>query len=137
MGILLDSSVFIAGERAGTTVRSLAEALAQRYPNQEFALSVVTLSELAHGVSRADSEARRALRQRYLDEVCFLLPAHPVSSSIALRAGLLNGACQMQGKRIAFADLLIGVTALEMGYAVGTSNVRHLRMIPDLKVLEI
>ncbi len=31
-------------------------------------------------------------------------------------------------------DLLIGTTALELGYMVVTHNVRHFQMIPDLVV---
>jgi len=53
---------------------------------------------------------------------------------VALRAGQIDGLLQAQGIRVAISDLLIGATALELGYAVGTHNVRHFRMIPDLRV---
>ena len=42
-----------------------------------------------------------------------------------------------KGITIPFADLLIGVTALHFGYAVGTRNKRHFKLIPDLKVLSL
>ena len=35
---------------------------------------------------------------------------------------------------IPFQDLLIGVTALDLGYAVATHNVKHFEKIPDLKI---
>ena len=41
---------------------------------------------------------------------------------------------QAKGIRIPLADLLIGATALELGYAVATHNVRHFERIPDLIV---
>ncbi len=41
------------------------------------------------------------------------------------------------GLVIATADLLIGITALYYGYAIGTRNVRHFQMIPGLKVLSL
>ena len=44
---------------------------------------------------------------------------------------------QAQGTRIALADLLIGATALELGYAVLTGNLRHFRMIPNLVVKQM
>jgi predicted nucleic acid-binding protein len=47
-------------------------------------------------------------------------------------AGMKGG-----GLVIATADLLIRVTALHYGYAVGTRNVRHFRMIPGLTVLSL
>ena len=34
----------------------------------------------------------------------------------------------------AVGDLLIGATALELGYGVATHNVRHFRLIPSLVV---
>ena len=41
---------------------------------------------------------------------------------------------QTRGILIAFQDLLIGVSAPELGYAVMTHNVRHFQMIPNLVV---
>lgn len=38
------------------------------------------------------------------------------------------------GKVIPFSDLLIGATALQFGYGVGTRNLRHFQMIPNLTV---
>jgi predicted nucleic acid-binding protein len=35
------------------------------------------------------------------------------------------------------ADLLIGTTAPELGYAVATHNIRHFQLIPDLIVKQI
>lgn len=54
--------------------------------------------------------------------------------AIAFRAGRLDGSLQAAGTRVALGDLLIGATALELGYAVATHNVRHFRMIPGLMV---
>src|SRR5438105_15034835 len=33
------------------------------------------------------------------------------------------------------SDLLIGVSALELGYGVGTANVRHFQLIPGLNII--
>ena len=35
------------------------------------------------------------------------------------------------------SDLLIGASALELGYGVGTSNVRHFQLIPGLNVIQL
>ena len=64
------------------------------------------------------------------------VPLHPITSAIALRAGLIDGQTQAVGTRIPLADLFIGVTALELGFSVATANVRHFRMIPGLTVTE-
>jgi predicted nucleic acid-binding protein len=41
---------------------------------------------------------------------------------------------QAAGTRIALADLLIGSTALELGFAVATANARHFGLIPKLAI---
>jgi predicted nucleic acid-binding protein len=57
--------------------------------------------------------------------------------AIALRAGELDGENQAQGLKFALPDLLIGATALELGYSVGTSNVRHFGDAHGLTVLRL
>jgi len=68
------------------------------------------------------------------DDLLAGTPVHPVTIAIALRAGQTDGQMQAAGKRIALADLLIGSTALELGYSVATANVRHFATIPDLSI---
>ncbi len=41
------------------------------------------------------------------------------------------------GRMIPFADLLIGATALHFGYSIGTRNLRHFQMVPNLSVIQI
>jgi hypothetical protein len=55
---------------------------------------------------------------------------------IAELAGRIEGEQAAAGVSIAFEDLLIGVTALYLGYAVATLNVRHFQNIPGLQVLQ-
>ncbi len=49
-------------------------------------------------------------------------------------AGKIEGEQAAQGISIAFEDLLIGSTALHLGYSVATLNARHFRLIPGLSV---
>jgi predicted nucleic acid-binding protein len=42
-----------------------------------------------------------------------------------------------QGVSIDFPDLLIGATALHLGFAVVTLNMRNFQQIPGLSVLQI
>ncbi|MBZ5505874.1 MAG: hypothetical protein LAO78_10340 [Acidobacteriia bacterium] len=48
----------------------------------------------------------------------------------------IEGQQKAKGIRIAFEDLLIGATALHLGYAVATFNLRHLQNIPGLSVIQ-
>ena len=105
--------------------------------DEGIAISVVTVLELAHGITRADTTERRERRQRFLDELLTGVPVQPVTIQIALRAGQIDGQSQARGIRIPLSDLLIGVSALELGYGVGTANVRHFQLIPGLNVISI
>ena len=53
------------------------------------------------------------------------LPIHLVTIAVALRVGQIDGESQAKGVRLPLVDLLIGVTALELGYSVATDNLRH------------
>jgi len=137
VGIVLDSSVLIAAERAGKNPRQVIEEIAVSLGDTEATLSVVTITELAHGIERADSGARRTTRERFLKELLREISVEPVTTAIAIRAGRIDGGLQAQGQRVPLADLLIGTTALELGYSVVTQNVRHFEMIPNLDVKRI
>ena len=73
----------------------------------------------------------------FLDELLSAVLVHPVTLAIALRAGQIDGASAAQGVRVALGDLLIGVTALEVGFGVATANLRHFGMIPGLDVVMV
>jgi len=117
---MLDSTAAVAAERQGKNARQLLESVARETGDEGIAVSVITVLELAHGISRADTPERRQQRQRFLDELLIGLPIQPVTVAIALRAGQIDGQSQAKGVRIPLSDLLIGsvqwslVTELEL-----------------------
>ncbi|MGA2340825.1 MAG: PIN domain-containing protein [Terracidiphilus sp.] len=137
MGLVLDSTVFITAERRGLSARQTLEQIAARFPGEQYAISVVTLVELSHGVARADSPQRMSARQQYLDELIVVSPVQPISVAIALRAGQIDGESTARGVRLPISDLLIGATALELGYKVATSNLRHFQLVPGLEIVSV
>jgi tRNA(fMet)-specific endonuclease VapC len=135
VGLILDSSVVIAGERRGHTVRQILEQFRSDYGETEIGLSVVTIVELIHGVQRAETEERRQRRQTFVDELIRDVPVHPVTLEVARLAGRIEGGQAAHGVTIAFEDLLIAATALQLGFGVVTGNVRHFEQIPALNVV--
>ena len=61
----------------------------------------------------------------------------PFTREMASLAAKIDAQMKKDGLVIATADLLIGVTALYYGYAIGTHNTRHFQMIPGLKVISL
>ena len=136
MGLVLDSSVLIAAERVKRPVSQLLAALSTEYWEAEFLLSSISVMELEHGWHRANTPEIAAKRRRYLDEVMHILPVEPFTREMAILAAKIDAEMKKVGLVIATADLLIGA-ALHLGYAIGTRNVRHFRMIPGLNVLPL
>jgi predicted nucleic acid-binding protein len=134
MGLILDSSVLIAAERRGQTVALLLGQVLGAMGDQETALSAVALVELVHGIHRADTQQRRARREAFIQELLADVPVYPFTQQVALLAGRIDGEQQSRGVKVPFPDLLIGATALHLGYALVTANPRHFQMIPGLVV---
>lgn len=97
--------------------------------------SAVTVAELVHGVVRANTPEIRDRRRAFIDELKKHVPVHAVTDSTAEIAGQLSGIQAAKGITLPAADLLIGASAIEQGYAVATLNFRHFQQIPGLQVL--
>jgi predicted nucleic acid-binding protein len=91
MGLILDSSVLISAERQGKNARQMLTSIADKVGETEVGISVVTLVELAHGAARADTSGRRANREDFIAELLTAMPIRPVTVSLALRTGQLDG----------------------------------------------
>lgn len=137
MGVILDSSVLIAGERRKESVRELLNRVRSAHGDVDCALSVVTIVELTHGIYRAKSDPDRERRRVFSEELRRDMVVHPVTVEIAELAGRIEGEQAARGVTIAFQDLLIGATALHLGYSVATLNVADFQKIPALSVTQV
>lgn len=133
MGLILDSSVLIAAERRGETVKQMVERLHFAMGDAECALSAMSAIELTHGIYRAKAATDRERRRLFCEEVFRDLIVHPVSLAIAQLAGQIEGEQAAIGVSIAVEDLIIGATALHLGFDVATLNVKNFQLIPGLK----
>jgi tRNA(fMet)-specific endonuclease VapC len=127
MGVILDSSTVIAGERKGQLVADLLAGIRLALGPEPIALSTVSVVELEHGIWRAKDAAQADRRGHFFEDLFAAIPIHPLTFEIARRAARIDAESKKEGSAIPFQDLIIGVTALEFGYAVATLNVRHFR----------
>lgn len=137
MGLILDSSIVIAAERRGHTVRQILQLIQIKYGEIDIALSVVTIAELMHGVYRAKTEADKQRRMAFVERLASDVPVHPMTIETARMVGRIEGQQAAQGIAIGFEDLVIGVTALQLCFDIATLNVRHFEHIPGLKIVSI
>jgi len=61
----------------------------------------------------------------------------PYTKETAMLAGKVDGEQQSKGVVIPFGDLLIGATALSLGFSMLTANLRHFQKIPGLTVVQL
>jgi tRNA(fMet)-specific endonuclease VapC len=134
VGLIVDTSTIVTAERRGRSVSKILTQMREAWGETEVGLSAVTLVELVHGIQRAKLEEQRRRRDAFVEELMTTLTVHPVTAEIARLAGRISGQAAARGVNLPFEDLLIGATALQLGFEVVTEDVRHFRLIPDLVV---
>jgi tRNA(fMet)-specific endonuclease VapC len=135
MGLLLDSCVVVASERQALPLSARLDRLQRQHNGTEIVLSAISVVELEHAIHRAQSPQQAFKRPIYLDTVFAAIPVEPFTREIGRVVAKIDAEARINGIVIPFADLLIGGTALNMSYALVTSNVRHFNQIPGLIVL--
>jgi len=91
MGVILDSSVLIAGERRRDSLWEILERVEARCGETAAALSAVTAVELTHGIYRAKTEADRKRRETFVEELFLAVSVHPLTLEVARLAGRIHG----------------------------------------------
>ena len=130
MGVLIDASFFIDVERGQVQLDS---HVASR-PDEDAFLSVVTASELLHGVHRAATPAQRARRSAYVEALLQRFPVLDVDLATARAHARVWADLAAAGARIGPNDLWLAATAIAHGLTVVTSNLREFTRIPGLDV---
>jgi tRNA(fMet)-specific endonuclease VapC len=130
MGLIFDSSILIYLER---NLQNIEKIISGR-EEEPYGISVITVSELLHGVHRADSEKRRLEREAFVERVIELFPAYPFDLNAARIYARIWANLAKKGTAIGAHDLMIGATCISLGFSVVTSDVRDFERIPGLKI---
>jgi tRNA(fMet)-specific endonuclease VapC len=134
VGLLIDSTLLIRAEREALTPEQLLGEIVDRWGDTELAISAMSAGELFHGCWRADTPARRASREEFVETLLSAIPVVPLGLSIMRIFGEIDARLRAKGKTLPTSDLLVGCTALSRRDEIVTGNVRHFRGIPGLKV---
>ena len=127
MAALIDSSVFIAGERGRIDLAELLASLG----GEPLALSAVTASELLYGLHRAHTTAQR--RNAYVEAIFAQMRVLPFDLSVARVHAAVSAQLDRTGRQVGAHDLIIAATAMAHDYRVAT---RDLRSFPKIRGLE-
>ena len=137
LGVVLDSSVLVAAERQKLNTPGVIRRIRQAIGNVPIVICAITVAELGHGIYRADTVERAQQRRQFLDELKAHVPIHPVTETTAEIIARVGGERSAKGINLLLGDLIIGACALELAYAVATSNVRDFGRIPGLDVIRL
>jgi len=130
MGVIFDTSVLVALEHGS---HGLEKLVAGR-ESEPFGISVVTVSELLHGVHRADSEKRRLTRGAFVEKIIQTFPLYPFDLNAARIYAKLWANLAKKGVTIGAHDLLIASTAIALGFSVLTADVRDYGKVKEVSV---
>lgn len=128
--ILIDTSVLIEVERE----RKVLEQLPQ---NAQHSISVITVSELLHGVHRAAPDHVRIRRQVVVEALLGVIEQLPITSYIARLHAQIWAELQAKGEVIGAHELWIAATALAHGLTLATANASEFERVPALELLAI
>jgi tRNA(fMet)-specific endonuclease VapC len=129
-GWLIDTSVLVDSEHGGAALRRVPA-------DDEHAISVITVSELLHGVHRAPDGRRKTQRQAFVEQILSELEALPATPGVARIHAEIWARLEASGKSIPSRDLWIAATALAHGMRVATTNGRDFSRVPGLELLEV
>ena len=131
MAALIDSSVFIAGERGRLDLTDLLASLG----SEPVALSAVTASELLYGLHRARTTAQRESRIAYLEAIFAQIAVLAFDLTVARVHSAVSAELERTGRQVGAHDLMIAATAMAHDYRVATRDLRSFSKIPGLETV--
>jgi tRNA(fMet)-specific endonuclease VapC len=129
MGALIDASVLIEYERGRLDLQQRLSAA-----EDEFFLSVVTISELLHGVHRAKERGVKTRRAAFVEAVFEQFPHLPIDYDTACVHAKIWADLSARGHLIGLHDLWIAAACLVHGHRIVTANSREFGRVPGLVV---
>jgi tRNA(fMet)-specific endonuclease VapC len=130
MGILIDSSVLIAGERGDLDL----DPHLQDRGSEAVAIAAITASELLHGVHRLKG-VKRARSEALVEQWLSTLPTIAFDLDVARVHATIAADLRSRGTPVGAHDLQIAATAVFLGYDVATRDLRSFPRIRGLRVL--
>jgi tRNA(fMet)-specific endonuclease VapC len=125
---LIDTDLLIEWERDD------AAALEELVGDEPRAISVITVSELLHGVHRATG-ALQTQRRAFVEHLLAGFEPLPITEPVARVHAAAWADLAERGEVIGAHDLWIAATALTHGFGVATRNERDFGRVPGLRVL--
>lgn len=133
MGVLIDASVLIGYERGDLDADRIAYEGSQ---DESLFVSVVTVSELLHGVHRAQDPVHRVRRSVFVEGIIDRFPLLNVDLPTARAHAGIWAELASDGRLIGAHDLWLAAACMAHGLRLATLNVREFERIPALELAD-
>lgn len=133
MGVIFDTSVLIGLERASSRL----DKFIQGREEETFGISAITVSELLHGIYRADSQKRRIIREAFVEKTIEVFPVFPFDLSAARIYARIWATLAKNGKAAGAHDLVIAATCISLGFSLATLDLRDYGLIEGLNIARL
>lgn len=130
MGRLIDTSILIESEKG----RLDLERHTAKQDNEEFFVSVVSVSELLHGVHRAKEPHIKAKRAASVEGMLRIFSILDIDLLTARTHSRIWAELESQGQIIGPHDLWLAATCIAHGLIMVTANVREFSRVPGVDV---
>ncbi len=130
MGLLIDTSILIA---CGKGTLDIGQVVSEHSDDTVF-LSVVSASELLHGVHRAPDEKSRARRLAFVERILNGMEILDIDLATARIHAEIWSDLAAIGRIIGAHDLWLAASALANDCSLVTRNVREFERVPGLSV---
>lgn len=133
MGLILDTSILIADERRRFDLPGFLRHLGAT-PTW---ISIITASELLHGVERASDASRKAARQQHVEQILATFRILPFDLPQARAHARLWAELESLGQMIGAHDLLIAATAVAHDFDLATLNRQEFERVRGLRLNDV
>ena len=129
MAVLIDTGLLVDLGR-GVANPQIDAAIGE----EDRAISVITVSELLHGVHRAGG-AQRTRRSAFVEHLLAGMRALEITEQVARVHADIWAQLAASGEVIGAHDLWIAATALAHGMGLATGNARGFKRVPGLRLI--
>jgi tRNA(fMet)-specific endonuclease VapC len=131
VAVLIDTDMLVDLERG--VINTEVEAA---IGDEDRAISVITVSELLHGVHRARG-AKRTRRRAFVEHLVAEMRAIEITEQVARVHADVWAQLAAKGQLIGAHDLWMAATAVAHGMGVVTGNVGEFRRVQGLRVVAV
>lgn len=127
--LLLDTTFLIDAERGDVQLDDVIE------DSDDVAIAAITVAELDVGV-RLTSGRRRVLRQKYVDDICDVIPILTYDRTVATEHADLLVAVRRAGRPRGAHDLIIAATARASRRTVVSADLAAFKDLPGVTTID-